>query len=296
MRMEERHAVWQRHWGLKSDPFPDRDSLFVPLPGHQEAVARLVHAIEAGHRLAVLTGASGLGKTRVLFQALDRGAHAVSPLRAGERPRGRGIALRRAGRRLETPSRDRKREPLGLLRALEQAIRICGAQDTHAVLAVDDSQTLIVAGGTDDLRRLAQLGAVAGGPVTVLLVDGRADRSDQLPETDWTLAVRLKGLTRTEVEAYLAARLAAAGGTESPFTGRAIARLHLLSDGVPRGTQSARLAVPDGGSEPGAGSGLLGAGRRRRRRMPPPLLDHASSDESTCGPAARSRFAAGMRP
>ena len=103
------------------------------------------------------------------------------------------------------------------------------------MLAVDDSQTLIVAGGTDDLRRLAQLGAVAGGPVTVLLVDGRADRSDQLPETDWTLAVRLKGLTRTEVEAYLAARLAAAGGTESPFTGRAIARLHLLSDGVPRG-------------------------------------------------------------
>ena len=89
--------MWQRHWGLRSDPFPDRDALYVPLPGHQEAVARLVHAIEAGHRLAVLAGASGLGKTRVLRQALAEARTPSRRVRTGERPRGRGIAFRRAG-------------------------------------------------------------------------------------------------------------------------------------------------------------------------------------------------------
>ena len=46
---------WIVHWGLNRDPFVERGGPYVPVPGHEEAVARLVHTIEAGHRLAVLS-------------------------------------------------------------------------------------------------------------------------------------------------------------------------------------------------------------------------------------------------
>ena len=81
---------WINHWGLNRDPFVDRGANYVPVPGHEEAVARLVHAIEAGHRLAVLTAPAGMGKTVVLGRALAeardpcrRFALAISPSEAG---------------------------------------------------------------------------------------------------------------------------------------------------------------------------------------------------------------------
>ena len=66
---------WNVHWGLNRDPFLDRGGPYVPLPGHEEAVARLVHTIEAGHRLAVLSAPAGMGKTRVLGRALAEARH-----------------------------------------------------------------------------------------------------------------------------------------------------------------------------------------------------------------------------
>lgn len=227
--------MWIEHWGLSADPFPDQDTLFVPLPGHVEAVARLSHAVEAGHRLAVLGGATGLGKTRVLRQALTesrtparRVSLVTSPV--DEAALIGGLA---DGLRLRSPVGDAS--PSACWRALEQGIRICALQGMRAVLAVDDGRALAVADGAGHLYRLVRLGGVVGCPVTVLLVDGQEEGRDPLADADWTLAVKVKPLTRTEAEAYLTARLAAAGDGDSPFTARAIARLHLLSGGVPRG-------------------------------------------------------------
>jgi type II secretory pathway predicted ATPase ExeA len=220
---------------LSSDPFPDRDAVYVPLPGHEEAVARLAHAVEAGHRLAVLAGPSGVGKTRVLWQALSqlrspsrRMAMVSGPVDAaslfGDLADGLKVRRTHGGS-----------DPWACWRALEKAIRICAVQGAQVVLAVDDCHTLLAADGANAHGRLGNLSSLTRGTVTVLLVDGSGDRQEGLIDADWTLAVRLAPLTRTEAEAYLAARLAATGGGDSPFTARAIARLHLLSGGVPRG-------------------------------------------------------------
>jgi type II secretory pathway predicted ATPase ExeA len=231
----EMRAVWLRYWGLSSDPFPERDSIYVPLPGHEEAVARLVHAVEAGHRLAVLAGPSGVGKTRVLRQAL---AQSRSPWRRMAMVSGPVDATSLFGDLADglrlRPAHGGS-DPWACWRALERAIQMCSVQGTQVVLAVDDGHTLVAAHGADALQRLGNLGGLTRGNVTVLLVDGSGDRQESLIDADWTLAVRLNPLTRTEAEAYLAARLAAAGGGDSPFTARAIARLHLLSGGIPRG-------------------------------------------------------------
>ena len=71
------------HWGLSRDPFAEFDSPYVSLPSHDEAVARLVFAVETAQRRAVFAAPAGLGKTAVLRKALSR-VHQV-----------RGVGLRR---------------------------------------------------------------------------------------------------------------------------------------------------------------------------------------------------------
>ena len=51
------------------DPFAETESPYVSLPSHDEAVARLVFAIETAQRRAVLAAPGGLGKTAVLRKA-----------------------------------------------------------------------------------------------------------------------------------------------------------------------------------------------------------------------------------
>src|SRR4051812_43478559 len=44
----------QEHWGLSGDPFGPRATSYVPTPVHDEAVARIVHAVESGeHRITI---------------------------------------------------------------------------------------------------------------------------------------------------------------------------------------------------------------------------------------------------
>ena len=277
--------------------FPDRDALFVPLAGApggggaagpRDRGGASAGGPDAGHRAWGRPGCSGRrwprrGTPSRRFALVSGPADAAS-LFGGLAD---GLRLRAAVGRSS---------PAACWRALEQAIRICACQGTHVVLAVDDCQTLIAAGGD---RRPPAAGPARQrrrGSVTVLLVDGRADRQDQLPEADWTLAVRLEAADADGGRGL--SRRAAGRGRRRRFP------LHRACDRPPAPplrrhparAGSARLAVPDGGGEPRAGGRLVGAGRRRRRRMPSPR-------GSLPSPMSRSRHdppgresAAGMRP
>jgi len=225
-----------RHWGLGRDPFAELDSPYVPLPSHDEAVARLVHTIETSQRRAIFTAAAGLGKTTVLRKAF---AETQSPRR-----RFAAVSCPRDGSLLFTLLAERLgerlgREPgrLGSWRALERAIRISSLQGFHVVLAVDDCDEL----GTHELRReldsLVQLGTKSGTGLTIIQLE-RTNRHDRLDSSgSWSLAINLQALTRSQVERYLSTKLDAAGCAEPIFTPRAITRLHGLSVGVPRAFQ-----------------------------------------------------------
>ena len=63
--------MWKSHWGFEREPFAESGSPYVSLPSHDEAVARLAHAIESGERRAWLTAEAGLGKSTVLRQAFE---------------------------------------------------------------------------------------------------------------------------------------------------------------------------------------------------------------------------------
>ena len=73
--------------------------------------------------------------------------------------------------------------------------------------------------------------------LTVIRVGRPSSEPSPEPEDGWTLAIGLLRLTRSQVDAYLNAKLAVAGASERIFTPRAVTRLHGLSGGIPRGLE-----------------------------------------------------------
>jgi type II secretory pathway predicted ATPase ExeA len=234
--------------------FLGRDTSFVSLPGHEEAVARLVYCVEAGHRLAVLSGPPGVGKSRVLAQSLHetrspmrRVSMVNSPMDGADLFAGlaRGLGVRQA------------KHATGLAdgwHLLQRGIRIFAQQRFQAVLVVENGQFLMDSGENKALERLAHLGELGDGTVTVLLVTAEELTSESLASVLCQLHVRLKPLTRSEVETYLAAKLAAAGCDGALFTPRAVTRLHALSGGIPSGLNRLTTLALMAGASRGMGS------------------------------------------
>ena len=241
--------MWLRHWGLARDPFatdPRRDpaASFVPIPAHDEAVARIGHALATAGRSTRLTAPAGLGKTMVLERAL---ALARSPTRRVARvtspvdgvglmtslAEGLGVRVKPGGGRASS------------WRALADAARLCRFQGLHVVLVVDGCHSLVDPSDRLDLDRLDHVDPDPSARVTVIRV-GRP--SDESPDpVDWSVAIRLKPLTRSDAARYLDARLDRAGRPSPTFTPRAATRLHALSGGVPRGLDRlAQLALMAG--------------------------------------------------
>ncbi len=228
--------MWKRHWGLSRDPFPDGGSSYVALPSHVEAESRLVYSIESAHRLAVLRGEAGLGKSTVLRRALAKArrsgrriALAADPIE----PVGLWNAL---ADRLGAPAAESPSDRAASWRRLERAVQVCALEGRRVVLAVDGAEALWNECDSTraDLLRLAQLD---GGSATALLAVRDAEGGEQAlePTPVWTLAISLTRLTRSEVERYLNEKLAGSGCVDALFTPRAIVRLHALASGVPRG-------------------------------------------------------------
>ncbi|WP_165225926.1 AAA family ATPase [Aquisphaera insulae] len=257
--------MWYRHWGMERDPFQDLAAPYVPLPGHEEAVARLVHVIDASEPLAFLTGAAGAGKTRVILQALEE---ARRPSRrfawaAGfmsEQSAVLGLARKLGGRPTDDLSEGHAWQ------TLRQAIRVCRIQGAAVILIVEGCD--LPEGSQGALwQRLANLAADLGQVTVVAVGDEECEAGEDLGDRRaWSLTINLPRLTASEAARYLEQRLAAAGCRDSVFTPRALSRLHLLSGGTPRGLN--RLGS----------LGLIAAAARRLEAVPSELIDDVSRE------------------
>jgi len=230
--------MWQRHWKLSSDPFTEGRRLFVTTPVHAEAVARLIHAIETHQRRAHLQAPAGLGKSMVLAQALaqarapHRRVALVSspcdgPSLLADLAEGLGLRVQAGASRAQA------------WRRLTDAVRVCHWQRLSVVLAIDDCQNLTDPSDRLDLARLVHLAPGSDARLTVILSERSLDEPPSPAE--WIVPIRLAPLSRSEAERYLTAKMAAAGRGDPAFSPRALARLHALSAGNPRGLD--RLAT-----------------------------------------------------
>ena len=232
--------MWLSYWKLARDPFTGLAGGYVPTATHDEAVARLVHAVESGQRSATLRADSGLGKSTVLARAL---AETRGPSRRIARAAGPvdGASLFAAvAESLGT------RVPAGASRAiawraLVSAVRLERWQRTQVVVAVDDVHLLSTVYDRADLERLAHLGPASSAPCTVLTAGRDEPEEDGGGTPAWDIRIRLPRLTRGESALFVTAKLASAGRAEPTFTERAFTRLHARSEGVPRGLD--RLAA-----------------------------------------------------
>ncbi len=226
--------MWQRHWNLTADPFLGTASPFVRTPTHAEALARLIASVESGQRLAIMSGAEGLGKS-VVLEALvkelktprHRFARISGPVDGEALFQGmaRGLGMR---------------VPVGPARgtawkALCDAIKLSRAQKQHVVMVVDDAQTLESRADVRDLERLARIDPHPETRLSVIVAVTEAGETMALGSSEWLLAIRLLPLTRSETLHYVREKLAEAGRSDPAFTPRALTRLHDLTGGVPRG-------------------------------------------------------------
>jgi MSHA biogenesis protein MshM len=226
--------MWLRHWNLKRDPHVEGGGPFVPVPGHCAAVEQIVQSVETGQRFVRLVASAGLGKSRVLAEVL---AHLRDPTRK--------VGLVRAPCESQTLLSDLT-EALGLRplpcsgheekwRRLADAVRLCHWQALGVVLAIDDAQ-LLGEQARRNLERASHLVANADSKLTIVEVSrDEGTLGAGLSCSDWSVLVRLAPLTRSEAEQYLGGKLASVGRSEPAFTPRALARLHALACGNPRG-------------------------------------------------------------
>ena len=256
--------MWKRHWKLTRDPFLDGDAPYVPLASREEAVARLVHTIESGQRLAIVRAPAGLGKSRVLARAL---AEMRSPSR---RVAPLSSPIDGAGLLAGLAERLGIRVPAGsgrstAWRALGDAVRLCRWQRLQVVLAIDDCQDLVDPTDRLDLERLVHLDPHPEARLTVVQVFRTPEDDEPASATPWELVIRLPALTRSEAERYLAAKLAAAGRDEPTFTPPRPEPPPPAHGGHTPRTRPPRLARADGRRQPRARDHHP---RRRRRGRP----------------------------
>jgi len=225
--------MWMSRWGLSRDPFAELESPYVSMPSHDEAVARLVFAVESSQRLAVVAAQGGLGKTAVLRKAhaalLDPRRQFVSVSCPREGSLLFTLLAERLGQRVgREPSRP------GAWRALERALRLATLQGIHVVAIIDDCDELVDANVRRDLESVSQLGSIATAGLTIIRLERIAGDTGLVARTGWPMNIGLQRLTRSEVGSYLTTKTRWAGSAEGLFTPRAITRIHSLSFGVPR--------------------------------------------------------------
>ena len=241
--------MYERYYGLAEKPFsltPDPKYLYRS-ESHANAFDLLQYAIKRREGFVVVTGDIGTGKTtlcRALLEQIDRNtftALVLNPFLTEE------DLLKRILQDFGVVSRDEVRAgglngatKQELIDALYDFLLGLISINASAVLIIDEAQNLplpvleqirILSNLETDKEKLLQIILVGQLNLQPLL------RSPEMRQFDQRVSIRyeLKPLDAEAVSAYVAHRLAVAGGSASvSFTRKALQQVHRFSGGIPR--------------------------------------------------------------
>lgn len=236
-----RSLSYLAHFGLTEAPFgltPDTD-FFYASPPHQEALNTLLYALENGEGFIKIVGEVGTGKTllcRTLLASLPEHWGAVYLPNPALDPSGILFAVAdELGLELAGDESHYR-----VHQAIQSHLLALASRNQHLVLIVDEAQAISLE-SLETIRLLSNLETEKRKLLTIVLfgqpeLDDRLEAIPQL-KTRISFHDRLRPLTREELTAYLAHRMARAGMSRAdrlPFCPRAIGVLYRASAGVPR--------------------------------------------------------------
>ena len=230
--------MYTSYWGLSVPPFenvPSQD-LFYESPQHEEALVRLVYAVEHKKGLAVLTGEVGSGKTtisRVLFDYLNNDGFEVVTI---ANPTLSPVDLYRAilmklGEPVEEDSKTI------LLNRLADRLTQNTENDINTILIIDEAHLIKDRAILEELRMMLNLQHNIQFLITLLLIGQPALTANlaSLKPLKERIAIRydLKPLHFVDMTRYILYRLKQCGAQRGIFTKAALEPLYNYSKGIP---------------------------------------------------------------
>ena len=229
--------MYQDHWGLRETPFRacHDPRFFHHSPTHEEALARLNFLVEQHHRIGLLLGPQGSGKSLLLDIFCDqmrRGGATAAKINL------LGLTSLDLFEQLALAlGLNLGRQPTigAAWRAVTDHVLEGRFQQLDTVLLLDDADRAGAEVMTQ-LTRLAQFDMAAQSRLTIVL-SSRRERAGTLGDGLLDLVdlrIELEPWEQTETEQYLQASLAQAGCATPVFIPPAVVRLHQLAGGIPR--------------------------------------------------------------
>ena len=233
--------MYEQFFGLRERPFdlvPDPRFL-VLTESHAEALGTLEYAIASRKGVTLLTGEAGLGKTTLLRAAIERQPARVHTVYVQNPALSRSEFIELLARRFGL-SKDAASSKTRLLEELEQLLQHARKLGETTLLVIDEGQSLPIE-LLEEVRLLANI-ETNSEKLLPLIIAGQPELADRLNDPSIrqfkqrvSLRCRLRPLTRDETTAYLAGRIAAAGGVGGHVLTRdAVDEIYRRSGGVPR--------------------------------------------------------------
>jgi general secretion pathway protein A len=229
------------HFGLTGEPFSNApvSRFYFSAPQHQQALARLLYAVNSMKGLAVLVGEIGAGKTtlaRRLLDSLPEEQYEAALLVIIHSGITASWLLRRIALQIgvENPAS----EKLALLSQLYQRLLQIHEQGRKAVVLIDEAQMLETRELMEEFRGLLNL-EVPERKLISFVFFGLPDIEKNLkldPPLAQRVAMRyrLEPFTSESTDAYVRHRLRLAGSSRMPFAPDAIEAVHRRGGGTPR--------------------------------------------------------------
>ncbi|HPY00962.1 MAG TPA: AAA family ATPase [Candidatus Marinimicrobia bacterium] len=227
------------YWKIKEKPFensPDPKFLFHSKQ-HDEALFRLLYAIQSSRGAALLTGEYGCGKTllmHTIISELSQGKFKIAYL---TNPRWSAMELiEEILYQLEINSKSKSR--LEMLHSLNDFLLQNVQEKCQTIIIVDEAQVISDYETFEELRLLLNFQLNDRFLVTLFLV-GQPELNNMIkniPQLNQRIAVRfhLKHFNFEETKAYIQYRLKVAGRNDQIFTDSAFDEIYKYSEGIPR--------------------------------------------------------------
>ena len=231
--------MYKEYWGVKKKPFensPDPDFLFHS-DEHDEAMMRLLYAIQSSKGAALLTGEYGCGKTLMMHTLIGELSSDKFNIAYLTNPRWKADELiQEILYQLDVDYDSDSR--VKMLHELNDFLFENVKNGKHTIIIVDEAQIITDYDTFEELRCLLNFQLNDRFLLTLFIVGQPELKSmvQKIPQLDQRISVRyhLKRFNLQEVAKYIYYRLRVAGRDEPIFGEDAIRAIFEYSNGTPR--------------------------------------------------------------